>query len=194
MTIVDSAYRGIAIEVPDVSISASFPVLVVEALAKIYSTANGKTLIDEFARHGRHAKSYLGNQVVLIQRAYSWIDGHKTTGIYSDSSKDGSKGLNWLAGSKCIRVSESDACNGTGCGSKVLWNPNVIATPDGSRPAFIGLAHELVHAFRNARGDADQDTQTEEYLTVGITPTYTINENKIRSDHGINGRTTYVGV
>ena len=25
-------------------------------------------------------------------------------------------------------------------------------------------------------------------------PTYTINENKIRSDHGINGRTTYVGV
>ena len=65
---------------------------------------------------------------------------------------------------------------------------------DHQRPAFIGLAHELVHAFRNARGDAVQDTQTEEYLTVGITPTYTINENKIRSDHGINGRTTYVGV
>jgi Effector protein len=195
MPIVDSGYPGIAFEVPDVSVSAAFPALVAEALRKICSGGpNGKKLMDEFPKHARHKKSYLGNQIVLIQRAYSWIDGHKTNGIFSDSSKDGSKGLNWLAGSKCIRVDEAAACGGGGCGSKVLWNPNVIATPDGSRPSFIGLAHELVHAFRNARGEANADTQTEEYLTVGITDGYVINENMIRSEHSIEGRKTYVGV
>lgn len=194
MPIIDSAYRGIAIEIPDSSVSAAFPILVVEALRTIYSKPNGKRLLDEFANHSRHAKAYLGNQAVLIQRAYSWVDGHRTNGIFSDSKADGSKGLNWLAGSKCIRVDENAACGSGGSGSKLLWNPNVVATPDGSRPSFIGLAHELVHAFRNARGDADKNTQTEEYLTVGITDTYTVNENMIRAEHGIQPRATYVGV
>ncbi|MCC7267369.1 MAG: hypothetical protein IT546_08515 [Caulobacteraceae bacterium] len=193
MTIINSAYRGIAIDFPDPSVSVAFSILVVEALRTIYSKPNGKRLLDEFANHSKHAKSYLGNQVVLIQRAYSWIDGHKTTGIFSDSSKDASKGLNWAAGSKCIRVDEAAASAG-GTASKILWNPNVIATPDGARPAFVGLAHELIHAFRNARGEANSDTQTEEFLTVGITNTYAINENMIRSEHGVPDRTSYIGV
>ena len=195
MGIVNSAYKGIGIDEPDVAVSASFPVLVVEALMKLHSKPNGKRLLDEFANHFKLAKSYLGGTVVLIQRAYSWTaDMKKREGLWLDPSKDASKGLNWTGGSKCIRVAESDACNGTGSASKVLWNPNVIATPDGTRPSFIGLAHELIHAFRNARGDANGDTQTEEYLTVGITNTYTINENMIRSEHKVPDRTTYVGV
>lgn len=98
---------------------------------------------------------------------------------------------------KAVRYSEDNACNGTGTRTAVTWNPNILSSPDGGRPPFIALAHELIHAMQNLRGTAYKDTKTEEYATVGLgdyANTRRRNENAIRAEHGIAARTQYAGL
>ncbi len=100
---------------------------------------------------------------------------------------------------------ERNSDPGTGLASHVSFNPDTI-TPrldsgvtDGSRPSFIGLAHELVHSSRQQKGLALDPTMTldkaaEEVETVGMVQgPNSITENSIRSEHGISERTTYGG-
>jgi Effector protein len=50
-------------------------------------------------------------------------------------------------------VREDNAKNGTGAASGVAWNSNVWDIPgERRRPPYIGLAHELIHAWHNAYG------------------------------------------
>lgn len=79
-----------------------------------------------------------------------------------------------------------------------------------SRPLYIGLAHELIHALRSMKGSAkgEQSTsnysftdengrlqsvteKTEELETVGIKGNQEITENKIRKEHGLGERVAY---
>jgi hypothetical protein len=101
-------------------------------------------------------------------------------------------------GSKAVRGNELAAVAGTGrnrgpgAGTAIRWNPNNINTPDGSRPSFIGLAHELIHARRNLLGIASASTREEEEYTVGFRYNGDgINENAIRAEHGVPLRATY---
>jgi Effector protein len=89
---------------------------------------------------------------------------------------------------------------GLGEASRVFFNP-VITRSDGHRPAFIGLAHELVHADRNQHGQA-LDRQgvngihalKDELETVGlIAGPQPVSENTIRAEHNIAPRTAYAG-
>ena len=104
-------------------------------------------------------------------------------------------------GSKAAPVNEIDAKNGTGSASGVAWNSNIWVIPQqGQRPPYIGLAHELIHAWHNAYGIKRQNYDDEENFTVGLgaymipDPTAnpaTITENMIRLEHGIPIRHRY---
>lgn len=94
----------------------------------------------------------------------------------------------------------ADSERGLGEASQVFFNPT-IKRSDGPRPAFIGLAHELVHADRNQFGLAI-DRQgvngihalKDELETVGlIQGPQQASENSIRDEHGIAPRTSYAG-
>jgi hypothetical protein len=82
--------------------------------------------------------------------------------------------------------------------ARVKWNAanqSVVAP----RPPYIGLAHELVHALHDQRGDQpgfDTNTPTGvlyEYLCVGLGPfaAEPITENAVRASAGIPQRLNY---
>jgi hypothetical protein len=117
-----------------------------------------------------------------------------------------------------IRFNETHACwqapqgaqgaptEGSGTFTTIYWDPNITQTPDGVRPYWIGLAHELIHARRNLLGIGHlNDNRTEELHTVGLSLSGSpggisqhdrgrwgpISENDIRAEHGIVPRTRY---
>ena len=177
-------YDGIIVRLRSDTESAMFPGIVNEALAKIASKPVGKALIDGIV--GQAAKKKYGYTVCVMRPA----------GLGVVDKNDG-KGPQWSAGSVCKRGDEASSCNGTGSVSAVTWNANGINTPDGTRPAFIGLAHELIHALYNLKGEAFMNAKDEELRTVGLAPhadAREITENKIRAEHGIPLREAYSGL
>ena len=101
-------------------------------------------------------------------------------------------------GNRAIAVNEAAATQGgIGTASGLAWNSNVFAVPgQGSRPPFIGLAHELVHVWHNARGIKKADYDEEEEFTVGLGPYMlpapgSFTENLIRLEHGLPLRLRY---
>ena len=120
-------------------------------------------------------------------------------------------------------TSSIDSRNGVGTNAIVTFNPNFdpdvpvvdpatgIAT-SGSRPSFIGLSHELIHADRDMRGisidyskltrhqyvygDGVIDVENipaEEAATIGFYPkkAFEVTENDIRKEANIKPRATY---
>lgn len=168
-------YAGIIVKV-DPAQSPIFEALVKEALGKIYSKPVGKGLIDGIINNGA---AQFGYKVAIMR---------------PDMTADkGAGDQTWKGGSRAMRISEDNACNGTGSVTRIDWNPNVTAGPDGARPPFIGLAHELVHALHNLMGNASKDTRKEEKRTVGLNAYLNVlpNENAIRQEHNVSHRASY---
>ncbi len=120
-------------------------------------------------------------------------------------------------------TSPLDSHNGVGSSTEVNFNPNYdpdvpIVDPitgmatSSSRPAFIGLAHELIHADRDMRGISINYSQkayhqyvygdgiidveripSEDAATIGFFPKkeYEVTENDIRKENNIRPRATY---
>ncbi len=181
LTVSDTPYADIKIKV-DQAVSPMFGALVKDALAKIYSKPNGKILIDRIVNEG--AVNATIQAKVVIMRAASMEYGD----IPNKNRRD------WKGGSKAVRLSEAKASNGTGTGTAVYWNPNTIETPDGARPSFVALAHELCHALHNLNGNAIALLRSEEEWTVGLNAQLANgpNENQIRFEHGVSHRATYI--
>lgn len=101
-----------------------------------------------------------------------------------------------------------------GVGSDVNWNPDDGILSGNDRQAFIGLGHELVHAWRGRHGEAvrrmpaaqlfngdfkannalrDAQTRQDEGETVGLVrpPRRMPNENLIRGEHLHRPRRSY---
>lgn len=176
----DTATRwdGVIIRLRSDDESLLFPSIVKEALNKIYSKPVGQALLDQLL--AGVAKKKFGYTVAIMRPAKMQIVDQK-----------------WQGGSMAKRIDELASCNGVGSVSQVLWNCNIVATPDGSRPPFIALAHELIHALYNLKGEAFADTSHEEYRTVGLAPVADareITENKIRAEHELPLRTAYSGL
>lgn len=177
-------YAGVIVRLRDPSESAMFVPIVKEALNKIYSKKYGKRLLDGITSLSGRAKF---GYTVCIMRPSSMEIGDKGDG----------KGIQWYGGSIAIRGDEKAACDGTGSVTAIKWHPNMLSTPDGARPNFIALGHEMIHAWYNLRGAAFLDTAEEEYRTVGIAPranTRSVNENKMRGEHGVPLRIAYTGL
>jgi len=146
-----------------------------EALDKIVSQPLGRRLLLEISQNAPAFDQWGGS--IKIYRAELPID----------------KG-----GSKAAPVSEANAkAAGIGSASGVSWNSNVYVVPgQGPRPPFIGLSHELIHAWHNALGTKKADYDDEEAFTVGLGPYMLpvpngITENMIRLEHGIPIRHKY---
>jgi hypothetical protein len=174
----DTDYVGIKVRV-DADTSPMFVAMVKEALNKIHSKPIGKILIDTIVNDGI---ANFGYKVCITRPLMELQEVEGTTFIGE--------------GNLAKRIREDLACNGTGTQTQVKYNQNTIYTPDGSRPNFIGLAHELIHAMHNLHGDASANTQTEEHRTVGIGlfAGEAISENTIRAEHGVPLRIAYTGV
>jgi NleD-like pathogen effector protein (putative zinc metallopeptidase) len=98
-------------------------------------------------------------------------------------------------GSRAVPFNEAAARGGAGCLAACYWNPNIYNTPSaaGGRPAYIGLAHELVHCMHALLGTMKNGYDDEEKFTVGLAPyaAVAICENTIRAEHNIAVRTSY---
>jgi hypothetical protein len=175
-------FDGIIVRLRDPGESAMFPGIVNEALRTIHSRPKGRALLDGIVANA--GKKKFGYTVCIM----------RPSGLAFVN--DGS-GPHWSSGSICKRTNEISACNGIGCVSAITWNANVIVTPDGARPSFIGLAHELIHAYYSLLGDGTMNTKAEEYSTVGLAShqsTREFTENAIREEHGLPIRMTYIGL
>ena len=175
-------YDGIIVRLRTADESAMFPGLVNEALLTINSRPRGRALLDGIVANA--SKMKFGFTICIM----------RPSGL---SVVNDGNGPQWSSGSICKRTNEMKACDGTGCVSSITWNANVIATPDGARPAFIGLAHELIHAYYSLLGQGVLKAKDEEYCTVGLPPhalTRDITENSIRAEHGLPMRMSYVGL
>jgi hypothetical protein len=93
-------------------------------------------------------------------------------------------------GSRAVALREDLAISGAGSWSVCYWNACTYDTPLGKRPAFIGLAHELIHCMHNVEGVKKPGYDEEERFTVGIGPYVAeiISENTIRAEHGVAAR------
>ena len=98
-------------------------------------------------------------------------------------------------GSRAVPFNETKARGGGGCLAACYWNPNIYNTPSaaGARPAFIGLAHELIHCMHALLGTMKNSYDDEEKFTVGLESyaNVAICENAIRAEHGVNARDSY---
>ncbi len=155
-----------------------YPCLVREALFRIISRPYGNLLIRNI--HSYPFQSNVGYKVCIYrtkQDIYDFMTGKDD--IVTNTAR---------------RINEINATNGVGTSTAIMWNPNIINTPHGPRPPFIALAHELIHAWHNLRGDALPENRWEEMATVGLFQYENyrqITENKIRIEHGVSVRTTY---
>lgn len=82
---------------------------------------------------------------------------------------------------------------GNGTKAACYWNPNIWNTPRGYRPAFIGLAHELIHCYHYVNALAKASYDEEEKFTVGLDPYHlaAITENRVRLDFNVPIRHEY---
>src|SRR6202022_3470050 len=98
----------------------------------------------------------------------------KTTGLLGGTRKYHGTNLT------CAASEEYASTPRRGSVSAVTWNPQKKWTPDGKRPEFIGLVHELEHARRNLYGEShltpssvpsgEVYKQIDERQVVGLEP------------------------
>jgi hypothetical protein len=94
---------------------------------------------------------------------------------------------------------------GIGSSALVLFDPNIEAGPDGDRPSWVALGHELIHAYHYVTGTCarpltgstndDSGLSEEEMQTIG-TGGYDgqiPSENWLRESAGSTKRTKYSG-
>ena len=119
---------------------------------------------------------------------------HRGDGPLGDN--DGSSKTDPCSHANSVFQKEEDGVPGLGSASVVRWIPTQWVTPDGKRPPFIGLAHELVHAWNNALGQSVYDVAKNEKIVTGLLTSNNnvVTENAIRAEHKINARLSYSGI
>jgi hypothetical protein len=201
----------------------SFVAATLEALGKIASGTNGRRLMDAIVMAGVLVHTSLPYKVAILPSGDStglslsrgpsfgkriYLRGNATTASNIDRARGNRQIARRAAGNSSPVVPEPfDAAEwldpqlsfldgDVGSPSSIRWNPNQFSTPDGHRPPFIGLAHELIHALRNLRGDTPVMVEDDERDVTGLRLSQgnAITENAIRADHGIAPRTRYSGI
>lgn len=169
--------------------SVVFPTLVNGALATIERTPTGLALLQ-------------GISDLIDKQKF----GYTVCIMRADMTYDKGCAAGWRGTNVAKRSHEKNAVTeGAGSVTAITFNANMINTPDGARPSWIGLAHELIHAYYNLRGEGCPSGMTkhnvnglvevEEMATVGLGsgPHRPITENMIRAEHNLPIRKTYGG-
>lgn len=187
MADVDTPYdkiNGIVIRT-DPAKNPTFHLTVKEQLDLLYTKPVGKKLLDEIGaskvagfKGAKVAIMRASDKVDMTDNVAKWHQGNTTYGIDMSKAKP-DKGK-----------------NGVGTPSIIKYNPNIFKNPDGERPPFIGLAHELIHAHHNLYGITGSPTANDESEVVGFKKNkdLPITENKIRAEHKVGPRKTYKDV
>ncbi len=154
------------------------------ALHTIASQPQGHALLADL-EGGQHYNIHDGHSRVVIS------DSRFTPTGYNPNAGNSAGALGGLNTRERLPV---DSTPGFGEASRVFFNPTIIRS-DGPRPAFVGLAHELVHAQRNQMGVAVErygefglGAVRDELETVGLLPTpptQITTENAIGHEQGI---------
>jgi hypothetical protein len=142
--------------------SEKFIGIVLEALRTIASCPTGSALlngIDAWYAQRRAAGNPPPYAVCILPKPsnrpspLTLIPAIKSLGIAALTIPRGSR--QYQAGS-VTKVASADRASDrtTGSYSAVYWDPVTAETPDGARPPFIALVHELIHAYNNLRGDS----------------------------------------
>jgi hypothetical protein len=168
----------------DETIDPTFGLSATEALKVIDDGPLGSRMLSEIQNA---AVNCVGGYKVCIMKL-------RGDGLQGDN--DGTSRTDPCAHANAVFQKEDDGIPGVGCASVVRWIPNQWVTPDGQRPPYIGLAHELVHAWNNAQGTAVYDKARNEKIVTGLLPSNNnpITENAIRAEHKIQLRTSYSGI
>jgi hypothetical protein len=111
----------------------------------------------------------------------SWLHGDNPFTDYDDEIQSHIKNAT-------IAILHDYAKKSLGCGTVVRWNIDPLHPKNQKRPPAIGLGHELIHAYYNAKGmqpghpPHDESTVLFEYITVGLGPwaDSKISENALR--------------
>lgn len=185
---IETEWAGILIKTRD-SDSKAFPGLVRTALGRINSRPVGRNLLDEIVS--------MIDTDAFRNRPYLVAIAPKP------SVKNRFGPFRWRTyepGSTTRTGSDQKASDGTGSISLILWDPKATDTPDGARPPFIALAHELIHCMHNLKGTShllpgEDSKKTDEMMVTGLRgyEQQPISENRIRAEHGIAYRNSYYG-
>jgi hypothetical protein len=174
--IVPTRFPGLHVHL-DSTDSMQFVQVVNDALTQIGSTSSGSVLLSSIGNDGPVSPS--GYKVVIRSSAHRGRRTNRTVAQNEEAAR-------W-AGTR----------PGSGSTSAIEWDPNVVTAEDGQRPAYIGLAHELIHARRNLLGITLDERANDEAETVGLmrppSPQVAlpVTENDIRAEHGVGARTRY---
>ncbi|WP_175891596.1 M91 family zinc metallopeptidase [Burkholderia cepacia] len=196
----DTHLPGVTIMAEIKSEHVSFFQQVVDALAKIESKPTGRALLESIRQSGLSSGQGAG-----INDGFGYKVCIMPAAISTDES------ASYVGGNKTKSSSaDKSSTPGKGAQSVVYWNPTLTRTPDGERPAFIGLAHELIHAQRNLYGNSIETNEAlqrlgatytnsreaDEHQVVGFWQwrDQPITENKIRAEHGVPQRLQYSGL
>lgn len=197
----DHAYEGIEID----DESGQFVVAATRDLNLIKCKAVGKDLLSLISKRCRGIGTKAGGSFVQIKYtstvgdlAHQGLDVSTPSTAQSPGHWDDRDVAQNAAPGSIIRLA------GRGTGSVIHYGHNLEGKYTRacglSTPAFIALAHELVHALHSLSGDflkpyswADDGALIEEARTVGIGPfaKTRICENTIRKEHGLPLRTYY---
>ena len=186
-----SGYPGIDIQTREGD-SKKFHDLVQQGLVKIDSEPNGHALISRLGQAGANHNEW--PTTVRIVPAASQ-PAKKFGGLLPTR--------NYTGNNQTLPARADNASNGEGSWSAVRYNPKKTETPDGERPPWVGLGHELTHAMRNAEGTSvsssgggEDGRRISEHRATGIGDysNEPLSENGIRQEHGLPERTNYSGV
>jgi hypothetical protein len=191
-TLTQSSYAGIGIV--NVDDPGNFTDEVNTALQKIGSRPLGRMLLSSIELDGPVPPASTNGAKVTI------LDARRASTPRSNVS------IRHREDEGCWQVSQAGPTAGPGTFTTIYWDPSITQTPDGVRPSWIGLAHELIHARRNLLGIGYlNDNKTEELHTVGLSLLGSplgvtqndrrrlgaITENDIREEHGLELRKRY---
>jgi hypothetical protein len=201
-------YAGIIIRTRDGVDSDKFPRMVRTALFMINSEPTGRRLLELIvaragqAMFGNASAGHLAYTVCIMPKKS--IKHARLSGTI--------RWREYERGNVTLPSNEARASTpNQGTVSGIRWDPLHNSTPDGSRPPFIGLAHELIHAWRNLYGisyirmgtgtlgtnfnNSEDATNVDEMKVVGLRgfEQELITENRIRKEHGLPYRTSYFG-
>lgn len=201
---------------------ASFVGATLEALGKIAGGAAGHRLMDEIELAAALIHTTLPYKVAIIPsgdgQRVSISPGSFGARVYAGTNGASASNLVRAQGAQQVgrtsapvpltgNVSNFNAAawagaqmrfldGDIGSPSMIRWNPGKYDSPDGHRPPFIGLAHELIHALRSLKGATAVYAEADERAVTGLHPypAGPITENAIRADHGIAPRSRYSGL
>lgn len=183
ITLWDEDHPGIKIVTEKESTPATFFHDVNTALNKIRSKPVGKGLLKTIA-----AKCLMSNKSVFID--------HYLVSLASPSGNP----------KEAYGHEQKDAeghaffVPGEGQSAAISWDPTDPGPPYAPRPAYVGLAHELIHALHIVHGLQVYDTNQADGLAIneatvvglGIFKDEPFTENAIRHEQGIALRTQYL--